>query len=135
MATLVSSINLFAATAQSSTDSPTLDPNSIPKFVDQLVIPPVYVPEEIEDDGTQEYEVDMTEFYQQILPTQDAQGNPTGFGQTKVWGYGGTAKDAITGQYLGYVRHSPSCTFETHKRATSKSYMDQQNHNTQPIRS
>jgi hypothetical protein len=75
-----------------------IDPSTIPKFVDQLVIPPVYVPQYTYDYSTkqviQKYTVDMTEFYEQILPTANAQGNPTGFGQTKVWGYGGIAKDA-----------------------------------------
>jgi len=48
-------------------DEPTLDPLSIPKFVNQLVIPPVYVPHYTYDYKTrqwvQEYKVDMTEFY------------------------------------------------------------------------
>jgi spore coat protein A len=96
-----------------------IDASTIPKFVDQLVIPPVYVPQYTYDWSTkqyiQKYTVDMTEFYEQILPTTDAQGNPTGFGQTKVWGYGGNAKDAITGKYLGYFRNSPGATFETTK--------------------
>ena len=55
----------------------------------------------------------MSQFTQQILPTADAQGNPTGFGKTTVWGYGGNAKDAVTGKYLGYFQFSPSCTFDT----------------------
>jgi FtsP/CotA-like multicopper oxidase with cupredoxin domain len=60
----------------------------------------------------QNYHVDMTEFYEQVLPTVDALGNPTGFQPTKVWGYGGYAKDAITGKFLGYFRNSPGATFE-----------------------
>ena len=110
-------LNVDPANAQN--DGPTLDPSTIPKFVDQLVIPPVYVPHYTFDCTTkrivQEYKVDMTEFYQQILPTQDANGNPTGFGQTKVWGYAGKAKDPLTGKFLGYFQSSPSCTFETIK--------------------
>ncbi len=54
----------------------------------------------------------MTQFSEQILPTTDANENPTGFAQTLVWGYGGTAKDAVTGKYLGYFRNSPGATFE-----------------------
>jgi FtsP/CotA-like multicopper oxidase with cupredoxin domain len=97
------------------------------------VIPPVYVPTysfdgKISDSKcdkgygdfeywksfqlVENYHVDMSEFYQQILPTADADGNPTSFPMTKVWGYGGYTKDAITGEFLGYVRHSPAATFE-----------------------
>lgn len=92
------------------------DPLTIPKWVNQISgAPPVYVPTDVYDDGDlvqQEYIVNVTEFDQQILPTLDAFGNPTGFGTTKVWGYGGVAKDAVTGQYMGYVRNSPGPTFE-----------------------
>jgi FtsP/CotA-like multicopper oxidase with cupredoxin domain len=117
IATLIGSIN-FSVSAQSSLPAPTLDPNTIPKFVDQLVIPPVYIPTSSDGNANskqsvQHYNVDMVEFYEQILPTVNAQGTPTGFGQTKVWGYAGTAKDAITGQNLGYFKFSPSCTFQT----------------------
>ncbi len=31
---------------------------------------------------------------------------------TPVWGYGGLAKDAVTGKYLGYVLNSPGPSFE-----------------------
>jgi spore coat protein A len=92
-------------------------PSTIPKWVNQIGgAPPVYVPTDITDGlGNlirQEYVVNVTQFTQQILPTTDGLGNPTGFGQTLVWGYGGVAKDAITGAYLGYVRNSPAPTFE-----------------------
>jgi FtsP/CotA-like multicopper oxidase with cupredoxin domain len=97
-------------------DEPTIDPTTIPKYVDQLVIPPVYVPTYSIDWKAhkliQNYHVDMSEFYEQILPTVDANGNPTGFGPTKVWGYGGYVKDAVTGKFLGYIRNSPGPTFE-----------------------
>ncbi len=87
--------------------SPTLDPTSIPKFVSQLVIPPVHVPTVVTHGGTvirHDYKVDVTEFYQQILPS--------GFPATKVWGYGSMARDAITGQFLSYFRNAPGSTFE-----------------------
>ena len=42
---------------------------------------------------TQEYTVYMNEFEEQILPTVDENGDPTGFGQTLVWGYGGEAAE------------------------------------------
>jgi spore coat protein A, manganese oxidase len=89
---------------------PTLDPLSIPKFVSQLVVPPVYTPTLVVDPTTgavvqQDYTVNMVQFSQQILP----QGFPT----TTVWGYAGLAYDPVTGQQLGYIEHSPSATFDT----------------------
>jgi FtsP/CotA-like multicopper oxidase with cupredoxin domain len=115
----------------STPDQATLDPNLIPKFVNQLVIPPVYVPQYTIQTGnnqqgdhqtgnnqqgdhqtgnTQIYKVDMNAFSEQILPLFDVNGNP--LGQTKVWGYGGLVKDAVTGKSLGYVQNSPGPTFE-----------------------
>ena len=46
------------------------------------------------------------------LPTVTADGKPTGFGPTKVWGYGGEAMNAMTGEALGYVESTPGSTFE-----------------------
>ena len=112
---LTATLNLNVANAQ-TVDAPTLDPNDIPKFVNQLVIPPVYVPTYSYDCKThtkvQNYKVDMTQFTEQILPTTYANGTPTGFGQTKVWGYGGYVKDPLTGKFLGFVQNSPGPTFE-----------------------
>ena len=75
----------------------TLDPKSIPKYVNQLTgAPPVYVPEY--SNSTHEfYTVDVTEFDQQILPLP--------FLKTTVWGYGGLTA-------AGYVRNAPGPTFE-----------------------
>ena len=88
----------------------------ISKYTDQLVIPPIYIPKNIYDRCgnliRQEYKISMTEFYQQILPS--------GYPQTKVWGYGGQAKDAVTGKYLGFVRNSPAPTFEAIKNVPIK---------------
>lgn len=94
-----------------------LDPLTIPKFVNQLTgPPPVYVPTIIKDPLGKgiayQYTVTMDEKMQQILPTVDEFGNPTGFGMTPVWGYGGQAKDAVTGKPLGYVLNSPGPSFE-----------------------
>ena len=81
----------------------TLPGQSIPKYVDQLVIPPTYLPttdysgEEI----SHSYTIDMTEFSQQILPAP--------FSSTKVWGYGGTVE---TPSGPVYLRNSPGPTFE-----------------------
>jgi spore coat protein A len=80
-----------------------LDPKTIPKYVNQINgPPPVYVP--VSGDN---YEVNVTEFYQQILPAP----LPT----TKVWGYGGLAKDAETGAALGFVRNSPGPSFSINR--------------------
>src|SRR3989337_1750663 len=95
-----------------------LDPLTIPKFVNQLDQPPtVYIPNNVTDNTgkliRQEYTVKVSEFTQQILPTTTANGSPTGFGPTKVWGYQGEAKNAITGENLGIVGGTPGSTFET----------------------
>jgi len=95
--------------------APTLDPKAIPKFTNQLVIPPVYAPTAYVTDPFDSsrtiplYVVDVTQFTEQILPTVDAKGNPTGFGPTTVWGYGGLVQTA-TGPV--YFRNSPGATFE-----------------------
>jgi hypothetical protein len=119
LASLLSIFSLALPVNAQITDVPTLDPSTIPKYVDQLVIPPEYVPTYTFDrktcQWTQEYKITMSQFTEQILPTKDAQGNPTGFAKTKVWGYGGNAKDAVTGKFLGFFQFSPSCTFDTTK--------------------
>lgn len=63
-----------------------LDPTFIPKFVTQLVIPPVYKPVVVTDPVSgkvisHHYQVSITEFKQQILPPN--------FPETTVWGYEG----------------------------------------------
>ena len=50
----------------------------------------------------------MSSFQQQILP-------PSMNLLTTVWGYGGTATDAITGESIGFVQNSPGPTFEAVK--------------------
>jgi spore coat protein A, manganese oxidase len=87
-----------------------LDGSTIPKFVNQLTTPAVFVPTVTSDgDGNsvQKFSVDMTTFYEQMLPP--------GYPETKVFGYGGQAKDAVTGASLGYIRSSPGPTFEAHR--------------------
>ncbi len=86
-----------------------LDPTTIPKYVNQLTgPPPVYVPREIRGKGGEviqhSYTVLMKSFMQQILPP--------GYPATRVWGYGGVAKDAVTGAPLGFVQNSPGPSFE-----------------------
>lgn len=86
----------------------TLDPMTIPKWVNQLDgPPPVY-----ETVAPGRYEVTATEFQQQILPP--------GMPLTTVWGYGGLAKDAVTGQSLGVVSNSPGPSFSVTRGETTK---------------
>ena len=94
-----------------------LDPLTIPQFVNQLDQPPsVFTPTNITDDlGNliqQEYTISVSEFTQQMLPAVTADGKPTGFGPTKVWGYVGKAKNLITGETLGSISSTPGSTFE-----------------------
>jgi FtsP/CotA-like multicopper oxidase with cupredoxin domain len=86
-----------------------LDPNIIPKYVNQLVIPPVYAPKTVWNPTTGEivshnYTITMTEFLQQILPE--------GFPHTKVWGYGGPVIDPSNGENIIKFRNAPGPTFE-----------------------
>src|SRR3989304_769949 len=71
------------AAAMRSRRAAPLDPISIPKFVDPLVIPPVMTPVA---DGV--YEIAVRQFQQQVLPT--------GMPQTTVFGYG-KAGDPLPG--------------------------------------
>jgi FtsP/CotA-like multicopper oxidase with cupredoxin domain len=81
-----------------------LDPISIPKFVEPLVIPPVMQPEGETDwqgqgEMATEYRIAVRQFEQQILPT--------GFPATTVWGYGRESDAASF--------HSPAFTIEARR--------------------
>jgi spore coat protein A len=94
----------FGAMVQVSAHPTELDPTTIPKWENQLTgPPPVYV-----SDSSNSYTVKMTQFQEQILP-------PSMGMMTTTWGYGGHAKDAVTGKDLGFVQNSPGPTFETVK--------------------
>ena len=85
-----------------------LNPLTIPKWVNQLDgPPPVYEPV-----SGNSYEVRATEFKQQILPAP--------FGTTTVWGYGGQARDAVTGGSLGFVANSPGPSFNVTRGTTTQ---------------
>ena len=56
-----------------------LEPHTIPKFAEPLIIPPVMPPVEQADDLTM-YHIAVKQFQQQILPS--------GFPATTVWSYG-----------------------------------------------
>jgi spore coat protein A len=115
---LFSSTSILEVTAQAVSSEPSiLDPMIIPKWTNQLDSQiPVYVPVNVTDSQgnviRQDYIVSVSQFYQQVLPTVDANGNPTGYGPSEVWGYGGEAMDAVTGENLGFVRTTPGPTFE-----------------------
>lgn len=85
-----------------------LDPCSIPKYVNQLLKPPVFRPKIKTNPNTGEqvsynYKVAATEFMQQILPN--------GFPKTKVWGYEGIVTDPDTCKPVCF-HSSPGPTFE-----------------------
>lgn len=108
MLVLLSTLSAFSlisgTTVSAQLPGPTLDPHSIPKYVSQLVIPPVYKPVN-NDPHLQKYIVEATQFKEQILPS--------GFPKTTVWGYGGQVwVNPLTGQ-PGYFRNSPGPTFVT----------------------
>ncbi len=82
-----------------------LDPNSVPKFQTQLLIPPV-MPQAgtIKQRGGKNvdyYEISMKQITQQILPA--------GFPATTVWGYGAVKADSKRGLLL---HNAPSLTIE-----------------------
>jgi len=84
-----------------------LDPNSILKYVNQLVIPPVFEPTAVKNDCkviSHYYRVTASEFTQQILPS--------GLPPTTVWGYGGKVRDPETGNIIDNFRSTPGPTFE-----------------------
>lgn len=88
-----------------------LNPNSIPKFVNKLFVPPVYEPTVVKDPTTcrvksHDYRVTASQFAQQILPE--------GFPQTTVWGYGSRVRDPQTGDIIDF-KSSPGPTFEVER--------------------
>jgi hypothetical protein len=116
----IAPIRLNTVSAQTVTN---LDPMDIPKWVNQLTgPPPVYVPTNVTQCGKvvrQDYSVDMVEKMQQLLPAMDF-GNGIETKLTKVWGYGGQVKDAVTGTALGYIANSPGPSFVATKGIPSR---------------
>src|SRR3990170_1266097 len=83
----------------------TLNPDSVPKYVTPLLIPPV-MPKAgtITQRGGKNidyYEISVRQFPQQILPS--------GFPATTVWGYGAVASESKRGLLL---HNAPSLTIE-----------------------
>jgi len=117
-AAIIATICILISPALMATAAPPvpviLDPATIPKYVNQLVVPPVYVPTDVVDAFgnviRQDYQINMTYFRQQILPT----GTPlvgSLDGKTLVWGYQGKVR-LVDGTIVDSFAHSPSSTFE-----------------------
>jgi spore coat protein A, manganese oxidase len=86
-----------------------LNPKKIPKFVNELVVPPIYEPDVIKNKTTGEvishnYNIRISQFKQQILPKK--------FPMTTVWGYEGTVRDYFTKKIIQNFRNAPGATFE-----------------------
>ena len=116
-AIFLSSVPLVSAQDLSAKPS-FLDPLKIPKYTNQLDgSSPVFTPTNITDSQgnviRQDYTISASEFYQQMLPTVDSNGKPTGYGLSKVWGFSGQAQDYVTGKSLGVIQSTPGATFET----------------------
>jgi FtsP/CotA-like multicopper oxidase with cupredoxin domain len=121
-ATVLATGLLAIPAAEAQVPGGSLDPNSIPKYVTPLVIPPV-----MDNTGTAEdYEIAVRQFQQQILPggIWDAvSGSSYGFPATTIWSYGPAADGAPDSSALGGGAgiapapnsqfNYPSYTFET----------------------
>lgn len=86
-----------------------LDPNSIPKYVNQLFIPPAYEPTVVRDPDSCKirghfYRVTASQFKQQVLPE--------GFPETTVYGYESKVRDPKTGDIIPDFKSAPGPTFE-----------------------
>lgn len=85
-----------------------LDPLLIPKYTEQLLIPPAYKPLIVRNPVTGQeishnYTVYMNQFKQRILPQ--------GFPKTTVWGFEGKVENPFTGRSC-YYQSSPGPTFK-----------------------
>lgn len=85
-----------------------LNSKLIPKYVNQLFIPPVYEPVIVRDPITgreisHNYTINMRQFSQQILPKK--------FPKTTVWGYEGKVKYPCSDESY-YFHSSPGATFK-----------------------
>jgi FtsP/CotA-like multicopper oxidase with cupredoxin domain len=104
---IVALVSMFSVCILAQTAPTPLDPLTIPKYVNQLVKPAVYVPKLIKDRYGKvikhEYTVDTSEFKQQMLPP--------GFPMTTQFGYGGLV--TIPGCPTPVFQRSvPGATFE-----------------------
>ena len=95
----------FVLKVQAQIPGGSLDPDSIPKFVTPMLIPPVMpragVVKNMMDKNADYYEISMKQFPQQILPSP--------LPATTVWGYGAVAAEKKRGLLL---HNAPSLTIE-----------------------
>jgi spore coat protein A len=110
---VTSSFAWNATLAVKQDKSTLLDPKTVPKYVNQLVVPPVYAP----DAGTPTYTISMVQSRQKVLPTSTVLAGGAD-GLTNVWGYQGNAiakgntLGVPDGTPLNDFVFSPSATFE-----------------------
>lgn len=82
----------------------TLDPSSVPKYVEPLIIPPAMEP--VGQSGAfTEYEIAVRQFSQQVLPDP--------YPETKVWGYGNPNISGTVAE--GGSFNFPAFTVEAHR--------------------
>lgn len=94
----------MAAPPPPAPPGPSLPGTAIPKYVNQLLIPPAYQPTVVTDPVTgvrHEYTIDVSQFQEQMLPAP--------LPQTWVYGYGGMVS---TPGGPVYLRNSPAASFE-----------------------
>jgi len=88
-------------------ETPSLDPLTIPKYVDNLPIPPTWALEAVKDPCTkevrQEIKISAVQFKQQLLPCN--------FPESTVWGYAGMVK-LPDSDIIVYHQSTPGATFE-----------------------
>jgi len=75
------------ATSLYAANQTPLDPQSQPKFVNPLTIPQVLAPDTVTFPGAEYYQLDMTQFDQDLGIVDPVTGQPL---LTTVWGYGGS---------------------------------------------
>ena len=91
----------------------TLDPTTIPKYVQPLVIPPEMPPSTNSPSPAADYDIAVRQFKQQILPGgiwNTVNGRTDAFGATTVWSYG-RAQDVIPTGFTAPVPMSFGISF------------------------
>lgn len=107
LAMVLALVSIFSLSIIAQTAPTPLDPLTIPKYVNQLEKPAVYVPKVVKNHCGKvikhEYTVDVSEFKEQLLPP--------GYPKTTQLGYGGLVK--VPGsRYPIFQRSVPGSTFE-----------------------
>jgi spore coat protein A, manganese oxidase len=88
-------VSLWSVSAAAQCE--TLPPDSIPKYLNELVIPPS-MPAKFKSKFFDYYEIAVRQFQQQILPTQDIDGNH--LPPTTVWSYGPAGESTVDNEGL-----------------------------------